>query len=360
MNRRTFLTASAAAVGSLAGCAGGESAPESTPRSMDSPRPTGTPPYYEGVDLPDGVYVQPFENAMSMQGRAEAGPYRIALMYAAPHRFWLVEDDRASERPIRPADDLHLMAVVWDAETGQVVPETGLSVEIVRDGETVSEEVIYPMLSQSMGFHYGGNFILDGDGRYEVEVTVGGLPIRATGDFEGRFDAPQSATLSLSFTESEREAVAVERLEEYGERGAASPTRMDALPSPLTVEDVPGEALDTASTHDAEVVPTVLDGDAAPVGDRYLAAYLRTPYNRMAIPGAAWSATVRRGGGVLTEVDLRRTFDPEVGYHYGAELSTALRAGDEVVFTPATPPQVARHEGYERAFLELESVSFTV
>jgi hypothetical protein len=360
MNRRTFLTASAAVVGSLAGCTGGESAPESTPRQTQSPRPTGTPPYYEGVDLPDGVYVQPFENAMSMQGQAEAGPYRVALMYAAPHRFWLVEGDRASERPIRPADDIHLMATVWDSETGVVVPETGLSVEISRGGEPVSEEVIYPMLSQSMGFHYGGNFILDGDGTYEVEVTVGGLPIRATGAFEGRFESPQSATLSLSFTESEREAVAVERLEEYGERGAASPSRMDALPSPLTVEDVPGEALGTASTHDAEVVPTVLDGDAAPVGDRYLAAYLRTPYNRLAIPGAAWSATVRRGGEALTELDLRRTFDPGMGYHYGAELSTALRPGDEVVLTPVTPPQVARHEGYERAFLEVNPVSVTV
>ncbi|MUV88259.1 hypothetical protein GJ631_17290 [Natronomonas sp. CBA1123] len=238
-------------------------------------------------------------------------------------------------------------------------PRRGLSVEIARDGETVSEEVIYPMLSQSMGFHYGGNFILDGDGTYEVEVTVGGLPIRATGDFEGRFDAPQSATIDLSFTESEREAVAVERLEDYGERGAASPSRMDSLPSPLTVQRVPGVRLGTASTHDAEVVPTVLDGDAAPVGDQYLAVYLRTPYNRMAIPGAAWSGTVRRGGEDTT-VDLRRTFDSEVGYHYGAELSTALRAGDEVVLSPVTPPQIARHEGYERAFLDLEAVSFVV
>ncbi|MFW5963722.1 MAG: iron transporter, partial [Natronomonas sp.] len=343
MNRRTFLATSAAVVGSLAGCAGGESTTESTPRQTPSPRPTGTPPYYEGVDLPDGVYVQPFENAMSMQGRAEVGPYRVALMYAAPHRFWLVEGDRASERPIRPADDLHLMAVVWDGETGVVVPETGLSVEIARNGDTVSEEVIYPMLSQSMGFHYGGNFILDGDGTYEVDVTVGGLPIRATGAFEGRFESPQSATISLSFTEAEREAVSVERLEAYGGRGAASPSRMDALPSPLTIEEVRGEALGTASTHDAEVVPTVLDGADAPVGERYLAVYLRTPYNRMAILGAAWSATVRRSGEVLTEMDLRRTFDPEVGYHYGAELSTTLRAGDEVVLTPVTPPQVARH-----------------
>ena len=360
MNRRTFLTASAALAGSLAGCAGGESTPESTPRPTNTPRPTGTPPYYEGVDLPDGVYVQPFENARSMQGSAEAGPYRVALMYAAPHRFWLVEGDRASERPIRPADDIHLMAVVWDAETGVVVPETGLSVEISRGGETVSEAVIYPMLSQSMGFHYGGNVILDGDGTYEVEVTVGGIPIRATGDFEGRFDAPQSATIDLSFTEAEGEAVAVERLEEYGERGAASPSRMDSLPSPLTVEGVPGDRLGTATKHDAEVVPTVIEGEAAPVGDRYLAAYLRTPYNRLAIPAAGWSATVRRGGDVLTEFDLQRTFDPEVGYHYGAELSTALRAGDEVVLTPVTPPQVARHEGYERAFLDLEAVSFVV
>jgi hypothetical protein len=31
-----------------------------------------------------------------------------------------------------------------------------------------------------------------------------------------------------------------------------------------------------------------------------------------------------------------------------------------VVLTPVTPPQVARHEGYERAFLEVNPVSVTV
>jgi hypothetical protein len=45
------------------------------------------------------------------------------------------------------------MATIWDKQSGVVVPiDAGLSAEITQNGELVSQEVIYPMLSQQMGF----------------------------------------------------------------------------------------------------------------------------------------------------------------------------------------------------------------
>ena len=359
MNRRGFLTASAGVAGLLAGCAGGdaETSPTPTETATATPEPTRTP--VDAVELPDGVYVGPYDGGMSLQGVRRAGPYEVALLYAAPHRFWLVEGDEVEERPIRPVDDVHLMATVWDAETGVVVPETGLSVEVSRDGDPVSEAVVYPMLSQQMGFHYGGNLVLDGDGEYAVDVTVGGLPIRATGAFDGRFEDPASASFDLSFTEADREGLAFQETENYGSRGALPTREVEGLPSPLSSARIPGRRLDTEQTDDAEVVPTVLT-DEAPAGDSYLAIYLRTPFNDLSITAAALSATVRRDGNAITHLEFDRTLDPELGYHYGTALETELRSGDRLVVATETPPQIARHEGYERAFLEMEAVSFTV
>jgi arylsulfatase A-like enzyme len=37
-----------------------------------------------------------------------------------------------------------------------------------------------------------------------------------------------------------------------------------------------------------------------------------------------------------------------------------LHSGDEIELTVTTPPQVARHEGYETAFLNMDTMTFTV
>jgi hypothetical protein len=121
---------------------------------------------------------------------------------------------------------------------------------------------------------------------------------------------------------------------------------------------VPGEPLGAKTTDDAEVVPTVLS-EQSPVGERYLAVYLRSRYNQFSLTAAGLSATLARDGGRV-ELDPRRTIDPAAGYHYGAALEEPLSAGDELTVDVVTIPQVARHEGYERAFVEMEPVTFTV
>jgi hypothetical protein len=369
MRRRRFIGTGLGvlSMGAVAGCTGGDAGEEDaspTPTAGEASTPTTgeESTSTDGEGLHDGVYVQQFTDGMAMQGTAEAGDLDVAVMYSAPHQFWRVVGDELEMEPVESDDSLHLMATVWDDETGTVVPETGLTVEIAPAGGAFDEQVIYPMLSQPMGFHYGANFTLDGDGEYAVRVTVGGLNIRRTGAFEGRFGDPAAATVDVVFDEANRQKVGdrTRELDSYGQPGALEPMDMmmpDGVAPP--VESMPGDHIGTERS-DETVLPAFALRDDPPVGDgAYLYVSPRTPYNGYAIPAAGFEVTVDRGGETVLDGRLERTLDPGLKYHYGAAVGS-LAAGDEVTVTPVTPPQVSRHQGYERAFLEMDPVSYTV
>jgi len=54
-------------------------------------------------------------------------------------------------------------------------------------------------------------------------------------------------------------------------------------------------------------------------------------------------------------LELTQTIDDEIGLHYGAAVDIAFE--DELRLTVETPPQVARHAGYETAFLNMDPVT---
>ena len=66
-----------------------------------------------------------------------------------------------------------------------------------------------------------------------------------------------------------------------------------------------------------------------------------------------------RSGATLGSVPLEEGIGPCLGHHYRAPIDPgALERGDELTIELETPPQMARHEGYETAFLEAKSVQF--
>jgi hypothetical protein len=349
MRRRQFLQSAVgvAGVAALAGCG----VLETESRSVRAP------PLVES--RPNAVYYPTHVEGMAMVGTATAGDYQFASMYSFPHRFWNVAGVSTSKTSIDAEDDIHLMSTVWDPETGIVLPETGLSVEVNKGGELVSEEVIYPMLSQPMGFHYGGNFELDGNGTYTVEVSVGGMNIRRTGAFRDRFADPANATIEFDYSESNRDDLTYRTLDNAGEPGALDPMDMEMVPNSLAPAegDLPGEVRGSTTTGDAKLVVTVLDSPPAGVdaGGQYLAVSARTPYTGMIIPAMALSGTLTRDGSEVFAGTLERTLDPNLNYHYGAALGdgTTVESGDTLTLSVETPPQVARHEGYETAFLDM-------
>lgn len=84
----------------------------------------------------------------------------------------------------------------------------------------------------------------------------------------------------------------------------------------------------------------------------------RTPYNRYPVPFISLSVSIERDGETVYDGVLRDTLDPDLRYHYGAAVDS-LEDGDEITITVGTPPQVARHEGYETAFVEMDPVVVT-
>lgn len=343
MDRRSLLRAASAAglagAAATAGCLGFELSRG------------GVPPVLE--ERPDAVYYPTHVEAMKMAGTGSGGDYEVAVMYSLPHRFWNVNARSVGRTDIQQDDAVHLMAAVWDPDSGQVLPDTGLSVEILRGGSLVSQEVIYPMLSQPMGSHYGANFPLPEDGTYTVRADVGAVGTRRTGGFREKFTKPATVDVEFEYSESAVNDIRVENLDNAGEPGALEPMSMEILPSskaPAT-GDLPGRVFGEATSNDAALVATALDSPPAGVdGDgSYLAVSARTPYNRMLLPAMALDATLTRGGGTVYDDALTATLDPELSYHYGAVVD-GVEAGDELELTPTVWPQTARHEGYETAF----------
>ncbi|AQL43062.1 hypothetical protein BV210_10205 [Halorientalis sp. IM1011] len=356
MQRRRLLAflAGAGTVG-LAGCNRPDTA---------APSPTSTDPGTGTADSTGsgegGVYVQPFVESMERLGSTTAGPYDVALFYTVPHRFWTVTNGERSVVPKGGGDDgyrVHLMAVVWDPESGLAVPETGLTLELEQGDRLVSEAVIYPMLSQRMGVHYGGNFTLPADGDYRAGIEVGGLSIRRTGAFRDRFGESASAEIPFRFTAADSRRVGTREIPEAGDPGAVAPMATEVplgrAPDP---DALPGTRLGTARSGDAifEVFrltdpPAGVDGSGP-----YLAVSARTRYNGFVLPAMRLSATVGEFEG-----DLVRTLDPDLGYHYGTAVSD-LDEADRLNLTVETPPHIGRHEGYERAFVEMPPTELSI
>jgi len=305
-------------------------------------------------DRPDGSYIPSHVSGMEMIGMAEQSDYAFGAMYSIPHQFWNVNGTSVSYTDVENDDDIHLMASVWDPETRTVLPETGLSVEIYQNDSLVSQETIYPMLSQRMGFHYGANFELNGDGEYTVRLSVGAMSIRRSGNFKQRFSEPATVEIPFEYSHYVKEGLAFERTEaQPATNGAVNPAYMKMVPDSVapTQYDLPGTSIGTGMSNDAKLVVAVLDSPPAGIdGDgQYLAVSARTRYNRVLLPAMGLEGTLSRDGDTVYDGAFTRTLDPELNYHYGAVVDS-IESGDRLTLRVTVPPQAARHIGYESAF----------
>lgn len=302
-------------------------------------------------------------NSMSGQRTNSAG-YICALTYSYPHRFWTVTGNRAKKVTVEDNDAMHLMVSVWDPETNIYPMDTNPTITVSKDGDSVTTLSPWTMLSQNMGFHAGDNVPLPGAGDYSVTVDVPPTSARQTGTFEGRFSSQQSFEFNLSYDPQKMSDIMFRRLEEkVGTRGAVDPMKMKKMPLALAPKKsaLPGQLLGTARTGDGVFVMIAL-GEASRFGaakETYLAVSARTPYNRYVLPAMSLSARVKRGKKTIFDGPLQATLDPKLNYHYGATVES-IEAGDRIMLIVDAPPQVARHEGYETAFLNMPSTTLTV
>lgn len=380
MDRRAFLRAGTAAstvgAGLLAGCSGLFSVQtgyqeQMPPLPENRPAAVYYPSHIEGMEMvgtrtadTGTTGANGSGSSGTTNGSGAVGGYRCALTYSYPHRFWTVTGTETEKVSLGDNDSLHLMVSVWDPSTGVFPLDTNPTITISQSGDSVTTLSPWTMLSQNMGFHTGDNVSLPGAGDYTVTVDVPPTSVRRTGSFAGRFDSQRSFEFALTFDPEKVSDIMFEELDERaGTRGAVEPMEMKKMPLALAPKkgEPPGRPLGTVRTGDAVFAMRALSDASRFGGDEktYLAVSARTPHNRYVLPAMSLSATVTRGNETVFDGALQATLDPELNYHYGANVG-GIESGDEIEITVDAPPQVARHEGYETAFLEMPSRTFTV
>jgi len=355
MNRRQFLVQGSALSGGLllSGCL--------SQLGFETQSAWRDPPLVK--NRPDAVYYPAIIEGMGVYGTTAASNVKFALMHSYPHRFWNLTGSRKTKVVVQSDDSVHLMASVWDTETGTILP-ADVSVEIGNSDGQVSSTNLWPMISPNMGFHYGDNIVLPGEGKYDVTLQIGPLQASRTDPFDGRFTESQSATMQFTFDTNETYNLEIRRLDEKaGTRGTVDLMKMEMMPKPVVPpkSNLPGQLLHEGQSGDATFLVALVDEDQrfSDAGGPYLLVSPRTPYNRVMLPRMALSATITRGGKTIAQGSLRESLDPDLGSFYGMALDE-LRSGDTVRIAVESPPQLARHDGYETAFIDMDPIEFTV
>ncbi|WP_262174567.1 iron transporter [Haloarcula laminariae] len=298
-----------------------------------------------------------------MYGTTTANDVRFALMHSFPHRFWNLAGSDKNKVVVQSSDSLHLMASVWDTETNTVLP-LDVSAEISNADGRVTTTNFWPMISPTMGFHHGDNVALSGEGEYDVTLSIGPLSADRTTPFEGRFTESQSASMSFTFDTNETYNLEYRRVgDKAGSSGTVDLLDMDMLPEPTAPvrSALPGRVVGDGSSGDATFIASVVAGNTrfSEASNSYLIVSPRTPYNRVILPRMSLSATIDRGQETIFDESLRATVDPEISCFYGEQIPD-IQSGDIISITPQAPPQLARHDGYETAFIDMPPIEFTV
>lgn len=126
---------------------------------------------------------------------------KIELASMAPQPFTLFEGTQAKEVKPTAADNIHLMAVLSDAQTHERIPYANCWVTIKdKTDKIVFDERLWPMISRDMGTHYGINAALPGPGDYTAILRVGAPQAARHPAYAKIWLTPHTVTMPLHWT----------------------------------------------------------------------------------------------------------------------------------------------------------------
>ncbi|WP_079977720.1 iron transporter [Halococcus sediminicola] len=362
MKRRTFLHAGLGTLTAGAAISAGYIGASGTPVACEPPLPE---------NRPDTVYYPSHIQGMKSIGVSRPGKkgetttrpkYKCALLYSSPHRFWTVTGNEREKVSVKKTDSIHLMVAVWYVRTGTPLSDTNPTVHISRDGEAKETVTLWPMLSQNMGFHAGDNIPLSGEGQYSITVDVTPPQKNATAPHKPNFGNKRRFDFEFVYrTRKLSEIASTGPKSKSIQPGAANPTKMNHVPITYAPkwQNLPGKVVHDFTTGDAAFVVSLLENKQGKGESTYLAVSARTPYNRYVLPGMSLTAQGIRDGNVLFNESLSTTVSPNLSYHYGRNIKE-IKSEDTIEITIDAPPQIARHEGYETAFFNMQPERFVV
>jgi hypothetical protein len=311
------------------------------------------------------IYLPTHRDEMTMFGRTggnDSDRLQVALTATVPHAFTLVTGSRTNQAVINDESTMHLMASVWDSETGLLAPSLSPSVTIYRDGEQLTSMTPWSMLSQAMGFHYGGNVSVSGEGEYRFEVSLNEASEALPESLRPVF-AQETVSITHSFDTASIADLGTVGVDSPGNPGAIEPMDMEMV----QIVQQPGYDAGSVSFTDSQMAGDIrlavgtaeTDAMSAFEGEEVLVVAPQTRYNAYPVPLAGLEATVTREDSTVFDDELKAGVHPDVGHFYGAGVP-ALESGDSVTVSFTTPPQFARHVGYDAAFFGLPETTFTI
>jgi hypothetical protein len=145
--------------------------------------------------MPEGVATEQrliAEEIAAEGGETPVGPWRIAYV-VEPAEPWF--EDGEFREPA-PGETHHIEILPIEAETGRVIPEVPITLEVVDEsGEVVDAKDLELFYAEF--FHYANNFSIPEDGAYTLRARIEPPTFRRHG--EERDEAPLSEGAEVEF-----------------------------------------------------------------------------------------------------------------------------------------------------------------
>jgi hypothetical protein len=145
----------------------------------------------------------PMVMAITPIGVASWQGMKIQVRATAPSTFILVESGK--QQMVKPSakDSFHLMVMLNDARSGTPIPYSSVWATITKGargtGKPVFDERLWPMISETMGVHYGINVPLPAGGTYHVSLLVSPPAVARHLEYENRWLKPHRVGFTFEF-----------------------------------------------------------------------------------------------------------------------------------------------------------------
>ncbi len=105
-------------------------------------------------------------------GMSTFGDYMLAYVVDAPKGWYETRDGSLAWRPPAPTETQHIEAVIMDSLTGQPLPMTGVTLDVLTPSGTVVQSQPLAFYWHPMGNHYGANYSIPTAGTYTIRVQA--------------------------------------------------------------------------------------------------------------------------------------------------------------------------------------------
>ncbi len=170
--------------------------------SMSSTSSTGVPTV-KGMKPVSQMPGMPMVMAITPIGQATWQGMKIQARVMAPSTFILLESGK--QQMVKPTakDSFHLMVLLNDAKSGTPIPYSSVWATITMNGmssaKPVFDERLWPMISQTMGVHYGINVPLPKAGTYRMTLLISPPAVARHMEYDNRWLKPHKVSFTFNF-----------------------------------------------------------------------------------------------------------------------------------------------------------------